>query len=61
LYPMLTRLKNDDILTYSWFESSSGPPRKYYKLTKNGEIFLENIRQSWNELVISVNIILKTN
>ena len=32
LYPLLTRLKNDDLLSYEWVESTQGPPRKYYKL-----------------------------
>ena len=30
LYPLLTRLKNADMLTYRWVESNSGPPRKYF-------------------------------
>lgn len=34
LYPLLTRLKNDDLLSYEWIESTQGPPRKYYKLTE---------------------------
>ena len=32
LYPLLTRLKNDDLLGYEWIESTQGPPRKYYRL-----------------------------
>src|SRR5690606_41205754 len=31
LYPLLTRLKNNGLLSYEWKESSAGPPRKYYK------------------------------
>ena len=38
LYPLLTRLKNDDLLSYEWVESTQGPPRKYYKLTEQGEL-----------------------
>ena len=30
LYPLLTRLKNDGLLSYQWQESTQGPPRKYY-------------------------------
>ena len=33
LYPLLTRLKNAEVLTYRWEESAAGPPRKYYSLT----------------------------
>ncbi len=55
LYPMLTRLKNAGLLSYSWQESTSGPPRKYFKLTPLGEQFLKELQGTWNELVNSVN------
>ncbi|MDD2797407.1 MAG: PadR family transcriptional regulator [Bacteroidales bacterium] len=50
LYPLLTRLKNDELLSYSWKESSQGPPRKYYNLTEQGTLFLGELENSWNEL-----------
>jgi PadR family transcriptional regulator, regulatory protein PadR len=55
LYPLLTRLKNTGLLTYRWEESTSGPPRKYYKLTEIGEQYLKELQISWNDLVIAVN------
>lgn len=55
LYPLLTRLKNTGLLSYRWEESSSGPPRKYYKLTEIGEQYLRELQISWNELVDAVN------
>lgn len=55
LYPLLTRLKNINLHTYRWEESSSGPPRKYYKLTESGERYLNELQQSWKELVEAVN------
>lgn len=55
LYPLLTRLKNDELLTYRWEESNSGPPRKYYALTKIGEAFLEGLTTTWEELQQAVN------
>jgi PadR family transcriptional regulator, regulatory protein PadR len=36
LYPLLSRMKREGLLDYSWVESASGPPRKYYKLTQAG-------------------------
>ncbi|MCB9202990.1 MAG: PadR family transcriptional regulator [Flavobacteriales bacterium] len=54
LYPMLTRLKNEDILMYRWEESTSGPPRKYYSLTEKGDLFLSELEQSWKELQTSI-------
>lgn len=59
LYPLLTRLKNMGLLTYRWEESSSGPPRKYYKLTDLGQKFLNELKLSWNELVESVETAIK--
>ncbi|MEG0646656.1 MAG: PadR family transcriptional regulator, partial [Bacteroides sp.] len=50
LYPLLTRLKNDDLLSYEWVESTLGPPRKYYTLTEKGEEFLCELENSWREL-----------
>lgn len=55
LYPLLTRLKNDNLLSYRWEESKSGPPRKYYSITESGKAFLLELDKGWNELVISVN------
>jgi PadR family transcriptional regulator, regulatory protein PadR len=51
LYPLLTRLKNDSLLSYRWEESKSGPPRKYYEITDSGREFLEEMKNSWKELV----------
>ena len=59
LYPLLTRLKNDGYLSYQWVESKSGPPRKYYKLTGLGEKFLEELRKTWDELVLAVDLTTK--
>ena len=36
LYPLLTRLKNDGLLSYEWRESTQGPPRKYYASPPRG-------------------------
>ena len=51
LYPILTRLKNQGILTYRWVESPQGPPRKYYSLTPEGREALRLLDESWDELV----------
>ena len=55
LYPLLMRLKNDGLLSYRWEESTSGPPRKYYKLTPLGEQFLKELEITWTELVEAVS------
>lgn len=55
LYPLLTRLKNDNLLSYRWEESKSGPPRKYYNITQEGMNFLSELNEAWLELVDSIN------
>ena len=55
LYPLLSRLKNADLLNYEWKESSSGPPRKYYSLTDEGKSFLSDLRDTWKELNAAVS------
>jgi PadR family transcriptional regulator, regulatory protein PadR len=55
LYPLLTRLKNAEMLTYRWVESNSGPPRKYFLLTEKGEAFYKELEQTWQELSNGVN------
>src|SRR5688500_4969927 len=62
LYPLLTRLKNADMLTYRWVESNAGPPRKYFSLTGKGEAFYKELEQTWQELANGVNALTqKTN
>lgn len=54
LYPLLTRLKNAEFLTYRWIESNSGPPRKYFSLTEKGAAFYKELEATWNELANAV-------
>jgi PadR family transcriptional regulator PadR len=59
LYPLLTRLKNAELLTYRWEESTGGPPRKYYSITPHGINSLAALQTTWNELVTAVNSLNK--
>jgi PadR family transcriptional regulator, regulatory protein PadR len=61
LYPLLTRLKNSEFLTYRWEESPSGPPRKYFTLTEKGQSFLKELDDTWAELNNAVKTITKLN
>ena len=61
LYPLLTRLKNAGLLTYIWRESTTGPPRKYFQLTEDGQSFLSGLKDSWENLVNAVNQTTKIN
>lgn len=55
LYPLLTRLKNAELLMYRWVESNSGPPRKYFSMTDKGLSFYHELEDTWNELANAVN------
>ncbi len=57
LYPLLTRLKNAEFLTYRWVESNSGPPRKYFSLTEKGADFYKELEATWNELSNAVKAV----
>ena len=57
LYPLLTRLKKDGLLAYEWQESTQGPPRKYYRLTADGQQFLEELDKAWGEIERTVTLL----
>lgn len=57
LYPLLTRLKNAEALTYRWEESPSGPPRKYYSLTDKGRVNLKTLHNVWAEITNTINLL----
>jgi len=56
LYPLLTRLKNAGLLNYYWQESTSGPPRKYFRITQEGTTFLNELKGSWLEINEAVSL-----
>ena len=51
LYPLLTRQKNQGLLSYRWEESTQGPPRKYYAITEKGNAVLGELDGAWTDLV----------
>ncbi|MFA5024447.1 MAG: PadR family transcriptional regulator [Patescibacteria group bacterium] len=55
IYPLLARLKNSELLNYSWEESKTGPPRKYYSLTAKGRKFLDGYKTQWQKLEQAIN------
>jgi len=57
LYPLLTRLKNAELLTYRWVESNSGPPRKYFVMTDKGLTFYGELERTWHELATAVQVL----
>ncbi|MBV6424833.1 MAG: hypothetical protein NAOJABEB_02647 [Steroidobacteraceae bacterium] len=50
LYPLLSRMRRENLVDYEWQESESGPPRKYYKLTPTGKSTLKELQLYWQRL-----------
>jgi len=59
IYPLLSRLKNSELVDYTWEESKSGPPRKYYILTEKGKEFLSQCDKQWKVLESAVHLFKK--
>ena len=57
LYPLMNRLKADNMLESQWVEQNSGIPRKYYKITELGLKTLNEMSEYWNELNNTINSI----
>jgi PadR family transcriptional regulator PadR len=47
LYPLLSKLRRENLVEYRWQESDSGPPRKYYRLTQAGRDQLTALDDYW--------------
>jgi PadR family transcriptional regulator, regulatory protein PadR len=47
IYPLLSRLRRDGLVETTWRESTSGPPRRYYKLTTAGRGALDAFKGEW--------------
>ena len=50
LYPLLSKLRREELLDYEWVESDQGPPRKYYRLTPKGAGRLQDLADYWRQL-----------
>ena len=55
LYPLLSRMRREELVAYEWQESESGPPRKYYKLTAAGKKQLADFIDYWKSLNTLLN------
>ena len=58
IYPLLRRLKRDELVETFWQESASGPPRQYYRLTAKGRGALRAMRTEWEALVAAMGLYL---
>ena len=58
IYPLLARLRKDGLVTTTWQESDSGPPRRYYDLTAEGGAALAAFVADWRTFSASVDQVL---
>jgi PadR family transcriptional regulator PadR len=54
IYPLLSRLKTDSLISYYWVESESWHPRKYYNLTESWKNMLIIMEKNWRDIKNSV-------
>jgi PadR family transcriptional regulator, regulatory protein PadR len=59
LYPLLRRLVKEGYCTTYLQESNEGPPRKYYKLTELGEVYISLMIAEWKQFVSGINQLLE--
>ena len=55
LYPLLSKMRRENLVDYEWKESEVGPPRKYYSLTAKGRSQLAELNQYWKQINATVN------
>jgi PadR family transcriptional regulator, regulatory protein PadR len=55
IYPLLSRLRRDGLVESTWQESSTGPPRRYYRLTDSGRTALEGFLEEWGRFRVAVD------
>lgn len=58
IYPLLSRLRRDGFVTTTWRESEAGPPRRYYRITRQGERALDAFVRDWGRFSDAVDDVL---
>lgn len=58
IYPLLSRLHRNGLVETTWRESDSGPPRRYYHLTPDGQEALDVFVEEWARFQAAVNGLL---
>lgn len=58
IYPLLARLRRDGLVSTTWRESVTGPPRRYYQITGTGQAVLDGFLADWTDFRDAVDAIL---
>jgi PadR family transcriptional regulator, regulatory protein PadR len=59
IYPILSRLKADGLLTSEWVEAEAGHPRKYYSLTGVGRQRLRHMVEAWTNFNVGMSRLIE--
>ena len=59
VYPLLARLRQEGLVATTWQESTQGPPRRYYRLTREGHTALEAFSTQWVRFRDSIDGLLE--
>jgi PadR family transcriptional regulator PadR len=59
LYPLMNRLKTEELVDSKWVEQETGIPRKYYALTEAGIETLNQMNIYWTNLEQSIKKIMQ--
>jgi len=55
LYPLLSKMRRENLVDYQWKESEAGPPRKYYKLSAKGKTQLTELNEYWKQINATID------
>ena len=59
IYPLLKRLTNERYFETYLRESTEGPPRKYYRLTVAGIVYMESLEREWKDFTGRIDEFVK--
>lgn len=60
IYPILRKLTKEGLTETYLQESDEGPPRKYFRLTRQGSIRLKELRGDWDKFQRIVNLMIRS-
>ena len=60
IYPLLNRLKKEELISAKWVEMETGVPRKYYRITEKGRKAVKDMRITWEQIVLSIQKLMET-
>ena len=59
LYPLMRRLESQGLLESDWKVVDDARPRRYYKMSTEGETVFANLIQEWHELTVVMSQLLE--